>query len=95
MSFLLTCPSCGPRDVGEFAFHGETTRRPRTQPTLRELTDYVYFRDNPAGLQREWWHHRLGCGLWFLAERDTANNAVSGTWVPSPGEPDPEPPSAA
>ena len=51
---------------------------------MRELTDYVYFRDNVAGVQREWWYHRLGCGLWFLAERDTRTNEVLRTAVPPP-----------
>jgi sarcosine oxidase subunit delta len=76
MSFVLPCPHCGPRPVDEFAYFGEVTRRPAGSPTLRELTDYVYFRDNVAGVQREWWQHRMGCGEWFVAERDTTSNAV-------------------
>ena len=50
MSFLLECPHCGPRDVNEFRYQGEITRRPPPDPSLRELTDYVYFRDNVAGI---------------------------------------------
>ena len=76
MSFLLTCPDCGPRDVNEFATTGEVLKRPGAEATLRELTDYIYFRRNVAGVQREWWHHSLGCGTWFLAERDTRTNDV-------------------
>jgi heterotetrameric sarcosine oxidase delta subunit len=85
MSFLLPCPYCGPRPVDEFAYSGEVTRRPKAQPTLSELTDYVYFRENVAGPQREWWQHRLGCGEWFLAERDTRTNEVLGVFLPEPG----------
>jgi heterotetrameric sarcosine oxidase delta subunit len=84
MSFLLECPHCGPRDVNEFRFQGEVTRRPRSAPSLDELTDYVYFRDNVAGIQREWWYHRAGCELWFVAERDTRTNTVLGTELPAP-----------
>ena len=84
MSFVLPCPHCGPRPVDEFAYSGEVTRRPKASPTLRELTDYVYFRDNPAGRLREWWQHRLGCGEWFLAERDTRTNEVISVSVPEP-----------
>ena len=51
---------------------------------LRELTDYVYFRDNVAGLQREWWYHRKGCKTWFVAERDTRTNEVLRTLIPAP-----------
>ncbi|NUR76678.1 MAG: sarcosine oxidase subunit delta [Thermoleophilia bacterium] len=82
MSFLLSCPNCGPRDVNEFHYQGEVTRRPGADPTLRELTEYVYFRDNVAGIQREWWYHRAGCGSWFLAERDTRTNEVLQTELP-------------
>jgi sarcosine oxidase subunit delta len=84
MSFLLECPHCGPRDVNEFRYQGEVTRRPPPAPTLRELTDYVYFRDNVAGVQREWWYHRVGCGVWFVAERDTRTNDVLRTEIPPP-----------
>jgi sarcosine oxidase subunit delta len=87
MSFLLHCPHCGPRDVAEFHYQGEVTRRPLSQPSLRELTEYVYFRDNRAGVQREWWYHRLGCGLWFVAERDTRTNEVLRTEVHKPARP--------
>ena len=60
------------------------TTRPRGAASLRELTDYVYFRRNVAGVQREWWQHRFGCELWFLAERDTRTNEVLKTELPSP-----------
>lgn len=84
MSFLLSCPHCGPRPVGEFRFQGEATRRPGPGASFRELTDYVYFRDNVAGLQREWWYHRTGCKTWFVAERDTRTNEVVRTLIPAP-----------
>ena len=84
MSFLLECPHCGRRDVAEFRYQGEVTRRPGPSPSLRELSEYVYFRDNVAGVQREWWYHRLGCGLWFVAERDTRTNEVLRTEIPAP-----------
>jgi heterotetrameric sarcosine oxidase delta subunit len=84
MSFLLPCPNCGPRDVNEFAFSGEVTQRPRATPSQQELSAYVYFRRNVAGVQREWWYHRFGCELWFLAERDTRTNEVLKTELPAP-----------
>jgi heterotetrameric sarcosine oxidase delta subunit len=74
MSFLLTCPACGPREVTEFACGGEVSARPPSRPSARELGAYNYFRRNVAGIQREWWYHRLGCGTWFQAERDTRTN---------------------
>jgi methylglutamate dehydrogenase subunit B len=84
MSFLLPCPNCGPRDVNEFSYAGEVTKRPKESPTLRELTSYVYFRENVAGVQREWWYHRFGCEVWFQAERDTRTNEIIRVEIPSP-----------
>jgi heterotetrameric sarcosine oxidase delta subunit len=84
MSFLIPCPNCGDRDVGEFTCQGEVTVRPRSTPSLRELTAYLYFRKNVAGVQREWWYHRHGCELWFVAERDTRTNEVLRTEEPAP-----------
>ena len=57
--------------MNEFAYAGEVTSLQTASPTLRELTDYVYFRRNVAGLQREWWQHRYGCEVWFLAPNGT------------------------
>jgi sarcosine oxidase subunit delta len=72
--------------VNEFAYAGEVTSRPKAEaPTLRELTDYVYFRRNVAGVQREWWQHRYGCEVWFLAERDTRTNEVRSVELPTAG----------
>jgi heterotetrameric sarcosine oxidase delta subunit len=84
MSLLLPCPNCGPRPVDEFSYAGEVTVRPKEPPTLRELATYLYFRRNVAGVQREWWFHRLGCELWFQAERDTRTNEVLLTEVTQP-----------
>ena len=84
MSFLLPCPNCGPRDVNEFGYQGEVTTRPKASPRFRDLTSYLYFRKNVAGVQREWWYHRYGCRAWFQAERDTRTNEVLLTELPRP-----------
>ena len=83
MSFLLTCPNCGTREVTDFGFGGEITQRPSSRPSWRELNAYNYFRKNVAGVQREWWYHRSGCRAWFIAERDTRTNEVFFTALPS------------
>ena len=102
MSFLLSCPNCGPRDVNEFKYQGEITTRPKSPESFRELTSYLYFRKNVAGVQREWWYHRLGCELWFQAERDTRTNEVlktelleapTRTGMPGPEAPATPPPA--
>jgi heterotetrameric sarcosine oxidase delta subunit len=91
MSFLLTCPNCGVREVTDFGFGGEISPRPKGNPSFRELNTYNYFRVNKAGVQREWWFHRSGCRAWFIAERDTTTNEVLFTALPAdvPGQADP------
>jgi sarcosine oxidase, subunit delta len=86
MSFVLSCPNCGPREVTDFGYGGELNPRPKSTPSLRELGEYNYFRANVAGIQREWWNHRSGCGAWFIAERDTRTNEVMWTELPGSGE---------
>jgi heterotetrameric sarcosine oxidase delta subunit len=83
MSFLLTCPNCGVREVTDFGFGGEISARPPAHPSFRELNTYNYFRRNTAGVQREWWFHRSGCRAWFIAERNTSTNEVLFTALPS------------
>jgi heterotetrameric sarcosine oxidase delta subunit len=82
VSFVLTCPNCGPREVTDFGYGGEVVARPRSRPSLRELGAYNHVRRNVAGVQREWWYHRAGCRTWFQAERDTRTNAVLYTALP-------------
>ncbi len=66
MSFLLSCPNCGPRDVCEFRYGGQVIDGP----------------SNLAEVQRERWHHRFGCGRWLVAERDIRTNKVLSTgWL--------------
>jgi heterotetrameric sarcosine oxidase delta subunit len=91
MSFLLTCPNCGVREVTDFGYGGEILPRPKGKPSFRELNTYNYFRVNKAGVQREWWFHRSGCRAWFIAERNTITNEVLFTARPSevPGQSDP------
>jgi len=85
---LLACPNCGPRNVNEFRFGGEYNPRPLNpvETDDPQWSDYLFMRPNRAGLQTEWWYHRHGCGLWFLAERDTRTSEIKRTWAWSKGE---------
>ena len=84
MSFLISCPHCGERDVGEFRFGGEKSARPADPEALTPAAwaHFVYDRQNVAGAQTEWWYHRGGCRQWFLATRNTLTNLVEKTWIP-------------
>lgn len=76
MSLTITCPICGERDGYEFRFGGEERGpRPGEEGLAPEVwCDYVHARSNIAGIQREWWYHRDGCGTWFRIWRDTRTN---------------------
>lgn len=76
MSFLLSCPICGPRDVYEFRYGGEVRTRPQPGTGQEVWADHLYGRVNVAGIERAWWFHRTGCRRWFQAERDTRDNTV-------------------
>jgi sarcosine oxidase subunit delta len=74
------CPYCGARGLEEFAYHGDATvTRPRDGGVAQTeaWTDYVYLRDNPAGLHRELWFHAAGCHAWLVVTRDLRNHDIA------------------
>jgi heterotetrameric sarcosine oxidase delta subunit len=77
----IPCPHCGPRGHEEFAYYGDATPRrpdPSDPEAERSFCDYVYLRDNPAGLHRELWYHAQGCQSWLIVERDTRTHEIGG-----------------
>lgn len=76
MSFTITCPICGERDVYEFHFGGHDRGPPPQQENLsgEDYLRYCQFRTTLARPQREWWYHSGGCGVWFRTWRNPANN---------------------
>ncbi|MCA9929287.1 MAG: sarcosine oxidase subunit delta [Anaerolineales bacterium] len=72
--------------MSEFRFGGEYNPRPKGMMDVSNeaWTDYVFLRENKVGVQKEWWYHRAGCGLWFLAERHTKSNGVIKTYMWKP-----------
>lgn len=75
----IPCPYCGERDSHEFAYLGPAgLERPAAEASEADWYDYVYLRDNPAGLHRELWYHAGGCRSWLEVERDTKTHAIAG-----------------
>jgi sarcosine oxidase subunit delta len=74
MAIKIPCVHCGLRDVDEFRFGGELRSRPTFEASNEAWADYNFMRNNTAGIQKEWWFHRLGCGQWFQLERNTRSN---------------------
>jgi sarcosine oxidase, subunit delta len=73
----LACPWCGVRDEPEFACGGTThIARPAPDASDQEWGEYLFFRDNPKGVQYERWRHAYGCGQWFNLARNTVTHEV-------------------
>jgi methylglutamate dehydrogenase subunit B len=78
---LIPCPHCGTRPVEEFTFLGDATPlRPASYDpaTMEQWFDYVYLRDNPRGVYREYVHHSGGCRCWLVVTRNTETHDVDG-----------------
>lgn len=74
---LLHCPHCGPRNVNEFHYLGESASRPDpATATITTWREYLYVKQNPMGWTKENWYHRAGCRQHFTVERDVVNNVL-------------------
>lgn len=74
----ISCTCCGPRDYSEFTFGGDATKvRPADTAPQADWLDYVYQRENPLGLHREYWQHTSGCRQWLIVERNTLTHEIA------------------
>src|SRR5207253_10850936 len=75
---------CGARGHAQFASPADASvPGPPADPGLplddvarRAWVDYVYLRDNPAGIHRELWQHVAGCRAWLVVTRDVRTHAI-------------------
>lgn len=82
----IHCPFCGPRDQLEFAYGSDASiTYPALDASLQDWHDAVFLRDNVCGVQRETWHHVLGCRSWLVVERDTLTHEVHKVMPAHPG----------
>jgi heterotetrameric sarcosine oxidase delta subunit len=72
----IPCPYCGPRDISEFAYRGDATLMRPAPGIAGAMHDYVYLRDNPAGLHREHWYHSAGCHAWLVVTRNITTHDI-------------------
>lgn len=74
----INCPVCGTRSETEFTYGGcAAVTRPQMDETDPKVwLDYVFFRDNPRGAHREYWHHVQGCRQWLVVDRDTLTHDI-------------------
>ena len=74
MSFILNCPRCGPRDVGEFRYGGQIL--PVQAGLLVPGAKAARLASNLPGPQWERWFHKFGCQRWFAVQRNVLSNEV-------------------
>jgi heterotetrameric sarcosine oxidase delta subunit len=82
---LIPHPLLGLRDAREFVVLGDAALIDRPEgfregalAPPEDFTDYVYLRDNPAGVHRELWFHEQGDRSWLVVTRDTLTHEVLG-----------------
>ena len=78
---IINHPLCGPRDASEFVYLGDAVLIHRPDPETadagREFYEYLYLRDNPAGLHRELWYHEQGDRSWLVVTRNTLTHEIT------------------
>jgi len=74
----IPCPHCGDRDLGEFVYGGDASKKRPEHGSKGAKTwhDFAFVFENPKGPHLEFWHHTLGCRQWFKLTRNTATNEV-------------------
>ena len=74
----IVCPFCGDRELGEFTYLGDAEpQRPAADAGEDAVYDYVYLRDNVAGVMSEHWYHGGGCRSWLKVTRNTLTHEIS------------------
>lgn len=82
----IPCPYCGERDGHEFVYRGDASlTRPDGEAGEVAFIDYVYMRDNIAGVIAEHWYHAQGCRNWLVVNRDTHTHVISGATLARKG----------
>ncbi|MBT8458728.1 MAG: sarcosine oxidase subunit delta [Boseongicola sp.] len=78
---IIHHPLLGPRDAAEFVYLGDASLIERPDGLAENAEDtmyeYVYLRDNPAGLHRELWYHEQGDRSWLVVTRNTVTHEIT------------------
>ena len=78
----IPCPDCGERDSREFVYLGDAAPQ-RPEPGVPDAGEryfeYVYIRENIAGVHQELWYHAAGCRRWLVVRRNTLTHEIAGS----------------
>ncbi len=74
---LIPHPILGLRDAQEFTYLGDASLLDRPSPDAPDaFCDYVFQRENPAGVHRELWFHEHGDRSWLVVTRNTVTHEI-------------------
>ncbi len=80
----IYCPYCqASLEEEDFSYAGEALiERPKKPEDISDEAwgDYLFMRSNSKGNYLEQWNHSAGCRKYFIAERNTIDNTITGTW---------------
>jgi heterotetrameric sarcosine oxidase delta subunit len=77
---IIDHPILGPRDAQEFVYLGDAALMARPDGMaagIEAFHDWLYIRDNPAGLHRELWYHEQGDRSWLVVTRNTVTHEIT------------------
>lgn len=57
--------------------------RPSADAGDQAYINYVYYRENPTGVNHELWLHEFGCRSWIVAERNMSTHEFLSTQLAS------------
>jgi methylglutamate dehydrogenase subunit B len=82
---LIPHPLLGLRDASEFTYYGDAALLHRPDGLDKDRSfeqiaaafhNYLFLRDNPAGLHRELWYHEHGDRSWLVVTRNTLTHEI-------------------
>ena len=80
----IYCPHCQHTlEEEDFSYAGEALiQRPVNPEVIDDEAwgDYLFMRKNTKGAHLEQWNHAMGCRKYFIVERSTIDNTITGTW---------------
>ena len=78
---IIDHPLLGPRDAAEFVYLGDASLIDRpdglADGAADAFHDYLYLRDNIAGVMQELWYHEQGDRSWLVVTRNTLTHEIT------------------
>ena len=77
---IINHPILGPRDASEFVYLGDASliNRPNKdeENAQEKFYQYLYLRENVAGVHKELWYHEQGDRSWLVVTRNTNTHEI-------------------